>query len=71
VSSQKRRALLLVGRGVYLLASYAPPRGVGMADGPHRVTGHYGESIFMLEEIFGTTIAISTARVVAVRFIGE
>lgn len=45
--------------------------GEGRADCLRRVTGHHGESIFMPEEIFGTTIAISATRVVPVRFIGE
>ena len=42
-----------------------------MADFRHRALRHHSEGIFMLEEIFGTTIMISTGRVVPVRFIGE
>jgi hypothetical protein len=42
-----------------------------MADFRHRALRHHSEGIFMLEDIFGTTITISTGRVVPVRFIGE
>ena len=42
-----------------------------MADFRHRALRHRSEGIFMLEEIFGTTLTISTGRVVPVRFIGE
>ena len=42
-----------------------------MADFRHRVLRHHSEGIFMLESLFGTTITISTGRIVPVRFIGE
>ena len=42
-----------------------------MSDFRHRALRHHSEGIFMLEDIFGTTITISTGRVVPVRFIGE
>ena len=42
-----------------------------MADFRHRALRHHSEGIFMLEDIFGATITISTGRVVPVRFIGE
>jgi len=42
-----------------------------MADFRHRALRHHSAGIFMLEDVFGTTIMISTGRVVPVRFIGE
>jgi hypothetical protein len=42
-----------------------------MADFRHRALRHHSEGIFMLEEIFGTTMTLSTGRVLPVRFIGE
>jgi len=42
-----------------------------MADFRHRALRHHSEGIFMLETVFGTTITLSTGRVVPVRFIGE
>ena len=42
-----------------------------MADFRHRALRHHSAGIFMLEEIFGTTITLSTGRVVPVRLIGE
>ena len=42
-----------------------------MADFRHRALRHHSEGIFMLEDIFGTTLTISTGRAVPVRFIGE
>ena len=42
-----------------------------MADFRHRALRHHSEGIFMLEDIFGATITLSTGRVVPVRFIGE
>ena len=42
-----------------------------MADFRHRALRHHSEGIFMLESLFGTTITISTGRVLPVRFIGE
>jgi hypothetical protein len=44
---------------------------MGMADFCHRGIRRHSESIFVLREIFGTTITISNSRVVPVRFIGE
>ena len=41
------------------------------ADFRHRALRHHAEGIFMLERIFGTTITLSTGRVVPVRLIGE
>ena len=42
-----------------------------MADFRHRALRHHSEGIFMLEEIFGTTMTLSTGRVLPVRFVGE
>ena len=42
-----------------------------VADFRHRALRHHAEGIFMLERIFGTTITLSTGRIVPVRFIGE
>ena len=42
-----------------------------MADFRHRALRHHSEGIFMLEEIFGCTLTLSTGRVLPVRFIGE
>jgi len=42
-----------------------------MADFRHRALRHHSAGIFMLEEAFGTTIMLSTGRVLPVRFIGE
>ena len=42
-----------------------------MADFRHRALRHHSAGIFMLEQLFGTTIMLSTGRVVPVRFIGE
>ena len=36
-----------------------------------RALRHHAAGIFMLENIFGSTITLSTGRVVPVRFIGE
>ena len=41
------------------------------ADFRHRALRHHSEGIFMLEEFFGSTITLSTGRLVPVRFIGE
>ncbi len=41
------------------------------ADFRHRALRHHAEGIFMAERFFGTTITISTGRVVPVRLIGE
>ena len=37
----------------------------------HRALRHHSEGIFMLEAIFGTTLANSDGRIVPVRLIGE
>lgn len=42
-----------------------------IADFRHRSLRHHAEGIFMAETIFGSTITISTGRVVPVRWIGE
>ena len=42
-----------------------------VADFSHRALRHHAEGIFMLERFFGTTITLSTGRVVPVRLIGE
>jgi hypothetical protein len=42
-----------------------------MADFRHRALRHHSEGIFLLEQIFGTTITLSTGRVLPVRFVGE
>ena len=41
------------------------------ADFRHRALRHHSEGIFMLENIFGSTITLSTGRILPVRFIGE
>ena len=42
-----------------------------MADFRHRALRHHSEGIFQLEALFGTTVMLSTGRVLPVRFIGE
>lgn len=42
-----------------------------LADFRHRALRHHSEGIFLMEEIFGPTITISTGRVVPTRVIGE
>ncbi len=42
-----------------------------MADFRHRALRHHSEGIFMLEALFGSTITLSTGRILPVRFIGE
>ena len=42
-----------------------------LADFRHRALRHHAEGIFMLETIFGTTITLSTGRVIPTRWIGE
>lgn len=37
----------------------------------HRALRHHSEGIFLAEQIFGTTIRISTGREIPVRWIGE
>lgn len=41
------------------------------ADFRHRALRHHAEGIFMCERIFGSTIMVSSGRVVPVRWIGE
>src|SRR3546814_15671749 len=41
------------------------------ADFRHRALRHHAEGIFMLERFFGTTITVSTGRVIPVRLVGE
>jgi hypothetical protein len=42
-----------------------------MADFRHRALRHHSDGIFQLEALFGSTITLSTGRVLPVRFIGE
>ena len=42
-----------------------------MADFRHRALRHHSEGIFLLENIFGPTLTLSTGRIVPTRFIGE
>ncbi len=42
-----------------------------IADFRHRALRHHAEGIFMLERFFGTTLTLSSGRIVPVRFIGE
>lgn len=42
-----------------------------IADIRHRALSHHSEGIFMLERLYGTTITLSTGRVVTTRLIGE
>lgn len=42
-----------------------------IADFRHRALRHHAEGIFMAESIFGTTVTLSTGRIVPVRMIGE
>jgi hypothetical protein len=42
-----------------------------VADYRHRALRHHAEGIFMLEKIFGTTISLSTGRVIPTRWVGE
>lgn len=41
------------------------------ADFRHRALRHHAEGIFMLETLFGPTIALSTGRVIPTRWVGE
>ncbi len=41
------------------------------ADSRHRALRHHAEGIFLCEQLFGTTITISTGRKIPVRWIGE
>jgi hypothetical protein len=42
-----------------------------VADFRHRALRHHTEGIFLLERLYGTTLTLSTGRVVPVRLIGE
>lgn len=42
-----------------------------IADYRHRALRHHAEGIFMLERIFGSTITLSTGRVIPTRWVGE
>src|SRR5580692_13148673 len=42
-----------------------------IADFRHRALRHHAEGIFMAETFFGSTITLSTGRIVPVRWIGE
>ena len=42
-----------------------------IADFRHRALRHHAEGIFMAETIFGSTITLSTGRIIPVRWIGE
>jgi hypothetical protein len=42
-----------------------------MADFRHRALRHHAEGIFVAEALFGTTIALSTGRVIPTRWVGE
>ena len=42
-----------------------------MPDQRHRALRHHAEGIFLCEQVFGTTITISTGREIPVRWIGE
>ncbi len=41
------------------------------ADMRHRALRHHSEGIFMLETLFGTTLTLSTGRVIPTRWVGE
>lgn len=41
------------------------------ADFRHRALRHHAEGIFMAERLFGTTLALSSGRIIPVRWIGE
>jgi hypothetical protein len=42
-----------------------------VADFRHRALRHHAEGIFMAEKLFGTTLTLSTGRIIPVRWIGE
>lgn len=42
-----------------------------IADYRHRALRHHAEGIFMLERIFGSTITLSSGRVIPTRWVGE
>ena len=41
------------------------------ADYRHRALRHHAEGIFMVETIFGTTLTLSSGRVIPTRWVGE
>ena len=41
------------------------------ADFRHRALRHHAEGIFMMEVIFGTTMTLSTGRIIPIRWVGE
>ncbi len=42
-----------------------------VADFRHRALRHHAEGIFMAETVFGTTLTLSSGRVIPVRWVGE
>lgn len=42
-----------------------------LADFRHRALRHHAEGIFMAETIFGSTLALSTGRIIPTRWVGE
>jgi hypothetical protein len=42
-----------------------------IADFRHRALRHHAEGIFMAETIFGSTITLSTGRIIPTRWVGE
>ena len=54
-----------------LHAWFDEPSKLIIADFRHRALRHHAEGVFGLERAFGTTVTVSTGRVVPVRLIGE
>ena len=54
-----------------LHAWFDEPSKLIIADFRHRALRHHAEGVFGLERAFGTTLTLSTGRVVPVRLIGE
>jgi hypothetical protein len=42
-----------------------------IADYRHRALRHHAEGIFMLEKLFGTTLRLSSGRLIPTRWVGE
>src|SRR5262245_14300017 len=42
-----------------------------IADYRHRALRHHAEGIFMAERFFGTTLTLSTGKIIPVRWVGE
>lgn len=42
-----------------------------LADYRHRALRHHAEGIFMLETIFGSTLTLSSGRIIPTRWVGE